>query len=70
MRFRLGLLIGLAIGYVLGAKAGRERYDQIVNTCKRLTEIDSVQKATDKVKQTVGEGMTSASEAIRNTVET
>jgi uncharacterized membrane-anchored protein YhcB (DUF1043 family) len=70
MRFRLGLLIGLAVGYVLGAKAGKERYDQIVNTVKRVTEVDSVQKATDKVKQTVGEGMTSASEAIRNTVET
>jgi uncharacterized membrane-anchored protein YhcB (DUF1043 family) len=70
MRFRLGLLIGLAVGYVLGAKAGKERYDQIVNTVKRVTEVDSVQKATDRVKQTVGEGMTSASEAIRNTVET
>jgi hypothetical protein len=70
MRFRLGLLIGLAVGYVLGAKAGKERYDQIVSTAKRFTEIDSVQRASDKVKQTVGEGMTSASEAIRNTVET
>jgi hypothetical protein len=70
MRFRLGLLIGLAVGYVLGAKAGKERYDQIVSTAKRFTEIDSVQRASDKVKQTVGEGMTSASEAIRNTVAT
>ncbi|MFZ0493119.1 MAG: hypothetical protein WAM81_07945 [Acidimicrobiia bacterium] len=70
MRFRLGLLIGLAVGYVLGAKAGKERYDQIVNTFKRLTDVDSVQKATDKVKKTVGEGMTNASEAIRNTVKT
>lgn len=70
MRFRLGLLIGLAIGYVLGAKAGKQRYDQIVTTFKRFTDIDSVQKATDKMKQTVGEGMSTASEAIRNTVET
>jgi len=27
--FKTGLLIGAAAGYVLGAKAGRERYDQI-----------------------------------------
>ncbi len=26
MKFRLGILIGGAIGYYLGAKAGRERY--------------------------------------------
>jgi hypothetical protein len=70
VRFRLGLLIGFGIGYVLGAKAGRERYDQIVQTCKRFTEIDGVQKATNKVKETVGEGMTGASEAIRSTIDT
>lgn len=29
MRFRLGMLVGGAIGYVLGARAGRERYEQI-----------------------------------------
>ncbi|MEX1004091.1 MAG: YtxH domain-containing protein [Acidimicrobiia bacterium] len=29
MRFRLGMIIGGAIGYVLGARAGRARYVQI-----------------------------------------
>lgn len=29
MRFRLGMLVGGAIGYVLGARAGRARYEQI-----------------------------------------
>jgi DNA-binding PadR family transcriptional regulator len=29
MRFRVGLLAGLAVGYYLGTKAGRERYEQI-----------------------------------------
>ena len=29
MGFKTGLLIGAAAGYVLGAKAGRERYEQI-----------------------------------------
>ena len=29
MGFKIGLLIGAAAGYVLGAKAGRERYEQI-----------------------------------------
>ena len=29
MRFRLGLMVGGAVGYVLGAKAGRQRYEDI-----------------------------------------
>jgi hypothetical protein len=29
MRFRIGLLVGFGIGYYLGARAGRERYEQI-----------------------------------------
>jgi hypothetical protein len=27
--FKTGLIVGAAAGYVLGAKAGRERYEQI-----------------------------------------
>lgn len=29
MRFRAGLVVGAAVGYVLGARAGRQRYEQI-----------------------------------------
>ena len=29
MGFKTGLLVGAAVGYYLGAKAGRERYEQI-----------------------------------------
>lgn len=29
MRFRTGLLVGLAAGYYFGSRAGRERYEQI-----------------------------------------
>ncbi len=29
MGFKTGFIIGTAAGYVLGAKAGRERYEQI-----------------------------------------
>ena len=29
MRFRSGLVVGAAVGYVLGARAGRQRYEQI-----------------------------------------
>lgn len=29
MRFRVGLGIGFGVGYYLGARAGRERYEQL-----------------------------------------
>ncbi|NIA24541.1 MAG: hypothetical protein GWP04_03125 [Gammaproteobacteria bacterium] len=70
MRFRLGLALGFALGYILGAKAGKERYEQIVKAFRGLTEIEGVQSATDKVKETVGEGMATASQLIRDRVET
>lgn len=38
MRFRLGLLIGGAIGYVLGAKAGRGRYEEIRRWFSSVTD--------------------------------
>lgn len=31
MRFRIGLAVGFAAGYVLGAKAGHGRYEEIVD---------------------------------------
>ena len=33
----IGIVAVLATGYVLGTKAGRERYEQIVSTYKAVT---------------------------------
>ena len=37
MSFKTGFVVGGAIGYVLGARAGKERYDQIVEMWRRFT---------------------------------
>ena len=37
------LLIGVAIGYVLGTKAGRERYEAIVRLTRRVAGSQTVQ---------------------------
>ncbi|WP_345602209.1 YtxH domain-containing protein, partial [Streptomyces chumphonensis] len=42
MRYRLTFLAGLAIGYVAGAKAGRERYEQLRKAAERFTENPAV----------------------------
>lgn len=50
MRFRLGLLLGLAIGYVLGARAGRERYVQIESWMRDLKRSDPAQQISGELR--------------------
>jgi hypothetical protein len=40
---KLTLLLGGAVGYVLGAKAGRERYEAIVRAGRRVAGSQTVQ---------------------------
>jgi hypothetical protein len=44
MRGKSGLALGLAIGYVFGTKAGRERYEQLSESAKRLAADPSLQR--------------------------
>ena len=39
MRFRLGIVVGFGVGYYLGARAGRVRYEQIRRTLDRARPI-------------------------------
>lgn len=50
MRFRLGLAIGFAIGYYFGAKAGRERYEQIRRWLDDARQSGPVEKAQAAVE--------------------
>ena len=38
-----GFLLGGAIGYVLGSRAGRERYEQIERMCRQVIDHPAVQ---------------------------
>jgi hypothetical protein len=48
-------LVAGAAGYVLGARAGRERYDQIKEQADRLMNNPQVQKAASDVQDVVAE---------------
>jgi uncharacterized protein YjbJ (UPF0337 family) len=63
MRGRLGLMIGLGAGYVLGAKAGTQRYEQLRRLYDNLMATSTVQQATGKAKEAVGTGLQEAKEA-------
>lgn len=45
MRGKLWFLGGLAAGFVLGARAGRERYEEIVTNARKVWEHPTVQEA-------------------------
>jgi gas vesicle protein len=51
MRGKIGLVIGLAAGYVLGSRAGRERYEQIKDQAEKLWNQEPVQKQVTKVTE-------------------
>ncbi len=48
---RLILLAGVAIGYILGAKAGRERYEQLAEQASKVWSDPRVQTKVDEVKE-------------------
>ena len=50
MKGKVGLVIGLAAGYVLGARAGRERYEQIKSQALKVWNLDPVQEQVGKAK--------------------
>ena len=51
---KLGMLVGAAVGYVLGAKAGRERYEQITTSARQLLDKPQVKKVVDSVPGDLG----------------
>jgi hypothetical protein len=57
MRGRLGIFIGFGAGYVLGAKAGRERYEQLSRLYENLLSSPAFSKASGKAKEAVGAGV-------------
>ena len=50
------LAAGLAVGYVLGSRAGREKYEQIVATVNKVSGQPGVVKAQDKARELVDAG--------------
>jgi hypothetical protein len=51
MMRRITFLAGFAAGYVVGARAGRERYEQIVSASRTLMANPTVQHTTEVAKQ-------------------
>ena len=69
---KLTLLIAAGAGYVLGSRAGRERYEQIKTQATKTWNNPKVQEAADAVqtqaKQAAGDVKTRAQDAVAEKV--
>lgn len=48
---KLSLLAAVAVGYVLGTRAGRARYEQIKHQAEKVWNTDPVQSTVDKAQE-------------------
>jgi len=47
---RAAFIVGAAVGYVLGTRAGRERYEQIKKAARGFAQNPAVQSAADTAR--------------------
>lgn len=51
----IGYVAVLAVGYVLGTKAGKQRYEQIVGTCKAVTGSPTAKAVIDAGRRRIAD---------------
>ncbi|MET8453407.1 YtxH domain-containing protein [Streptomyces sp. NPDC005209] len=51
MRYRLTFIAGLALGYVLGTRAGRERYEQLKKSARQVAQNPAVRNTAETAAQ-------------------
>ena len=61
---KLTLLTAVGAGYVLGARAGRERYEQIAAGARRFARNPKVQAATQQAQDTISQQAAAAGSAV------
>lgn len=53
MKGKIAFVIGAAVGYVLGSRAGRERYEQIKRTAQKVWHTEPVQRGVGVVRDAI-----------------
>lgn len=64
MRLRLGFTLGFGAGYYLGAKAGRERYEELRRWIEQLRRSEALENAEEKTKAVIDLGVERARDMV------
>jgi hypothetical protein len=64
-KYRIGFLAGLGAGFVLGARAGREKYDQIAKTARAVADHPAVQQAAGVVQAQASSASGKLSDSVK-----
>jgi hypothetical protein len=51
MRYKLTFVVGLALGYVIGTRAGRERYEQLKKSARQVSQNPAVRNTVESAAQ-------------------
>jgi hypothetical protein len=70
MRYRVSFFAGVAVGFIVGARAGRERYEQIVKLTRQAAGNPTVQTVTKTVTTKTTELTKTAASRVPKLVET
>ncbi|KOG52598.1 hypothetical protein ADK75_15395 [Streptomyces virginiae] len=72
MRYKVTFVVGLALGYVLGTRAGRERYEQLRKSAQQIAQNPAVRNAAESAGQTgrefAGKAFTAVSQKVGDAV--
>ncbi|MFF2811637.1 YtxH domain-containing protein [Streptomyces sp. NPDC058000] len=69
MRYRLTFIAGLAVGYVLGTRAGRERYEQLRKNARRIAQNPAVRNTAESAALTGRQAASKAFVTVSTKVE-
>jgi len=70
MKGKILLLTGLAVGYVLGTRAGRERYNEIKSVANKLWSDPRVQRPVKQAEEFVKDKAPDVAEFVSDGVKT
>lgn len=65
MQGKLALVVGLAAGYVLGSRAGRQRYEEIVSTARKVGSNPTVQSTAGVLQAQASDLVSKAKQTVR-----
>jgi hypothetical protein len=65
MRYKVTFAVALATGYVLGSRAGRQRYEQIKRFSRSVSRNPAVKHTTERVQAQAAQLSTQARRAVQ-----